>query len=169
MSAPTLGLNAVQRARVRRRIKAAAYLTLRHAPVVHYTQGGSRWQGIASHLRAFRGQFPHYADCSSFATWCHWDASLRYKPRDYVNGENWGGGYTGTMADHGVRVQDYRRLKVGDLALYGPGPTHSHVAIVVESGPIDRVKVISHGSEGGPYLLGVKYRGDLAQIRRYLK
>ena len=169
MSAPTLGLHAIQRARVRRRIKASAYLALRNAPVVHYTQGPARWQGIASHLRAYKGQFPHYADCSAFATWCHWDASLRYKPRDYVNGEGWTGGYTGTMADHGVRVQDYTHLKVGDLVLYGPAPTYEHVAVVVKGGPIGSAQVISHGSEAGPFLLPVRYRSDVGQIRRYLK
>lgn len=158
-----IGLNFVQRRRARKRVVAAAYLTLRNAPVVHYTQGAQRWEGIAKHLRAYKGQYPHYADCSAFATWCLWDATLRHKLRDFVNGESWKAGYTGTQIDHGVRVTGTKLT--GDLVFYGDqgGGIPEHVAVYVGNG-----KVISHGSEAGPYLLAWNYRG-VNQVRRYIR
>ena len=43
----------------------------------------------------------------------------------------------------------------------GPG-TGAHVAIV-----IGKNKIVSHGSEGGPYVLRPDYRADISQVRRY--
>lgn len=155
-----LVLNAFQKARVRRLIRKYALLGHAHAPSIHYTQGERRWDYIRLHRRGFRGQYPNYADCSAYATGLLWDALLRYKAADVVNGERWLGGYTGTMADHGRRVRG--RRKVGDLVLYGAGPSYEHVAVYIGQG-----QVFSHGSEAGPYILPVNYRSDYAQTRRY--
>lgn len=152
-----------QRRRARKRVVAAAYLGLRNAPAVHYTQGSRRWDGINLHKRAYKGQFPNYADCSAFATWCLWDATLRWRPRDFVNGEQWKAGYTGTQQNHGKRVTG-RKLP-GDLVFYGDqgGGVAEHVAVYVGKG-----LVVSHGSEGGPYLLAWNYR-PVNEVRRYIR
>jgi cell wall-associated NlpC family hydrolase len=157
------GLNLVQRQRARKRVLVSAYLTLKHAPSVHYTQGPRRWEGIDKHRRAYRGEYPTYCDCSAFATWCIWDATLRYKPRDFVNNQGWRAGYTGTQQSNGRRVTG-RKLP-GDLVFYGNqgGGIAQHVAIYVGKG-----LVISHGSEGGPYLLRWDYR-DVSEVRRYIR
>ena len=79
----------------------------------------------------------------------------------WVNGAGWAAGYTGTQAMHG-RVVSLDALEVGDLVFYGRAWPYGHVAGYVGGG-----KVISHGSEGGPYLLPVRYRSDVSHARRY--
>ena len=159
------GLNAYQRARSRRRAVTSARLALAHAPSVHYTQGVARWEGINEHRRAYRGEYPHHADCSAFTTWCLWDATLRYHPHDFVNGEHWQAGYTGTQQAHGRRLGVHEKKLPGDLVFYGNqgGGIAEHVAIYVGDG-----KVISHGSEGGPFLLAWNYR-PVNETRRYIR
>jgi cell wall-associated NlpC family hydrolase len=155
------GLTAAQRSHARRRAVQAAWLAYRNRGVVHYTQGGSRWSGINGGLQSRRGQFPRYADCSSLATWCIWNAiKVAYGARDTVNGLSWRAGYTGTMLSHGARVKS---LMPGDCIIYGRGHPGSHTAIYVGGG-----KVISHGSEAGPLLLPWRYRGDVIAVRRYI-
>lgn len=136
----------------------AAKLALEHAPEVHYTQGGLRWQGINRKDIAAQGDFPNYADCSSFYTWCLWQL-LKDGP-DVVNGADWQAGYTGTLLTHGRRLNGDVE---GAAALYGNGWPGKHVAYCLGNG-----MVISHGSEGGPYLLPLHYRSDLMEIRAYL-
>lgn len=156
------GLNLKQRAKVRELGLKAARLGLHRAPSLHYTQGQKRWEGIAKHLKAWKGQCPHYADCSAFATWVLWNGLDHYHAKDIVNGQKWQGGYTGTQLSHG-RVVKFRKKPL-DLVLYGrPGTTGEHVAVYIGGG-----KVISHGSEGGPYLLPWNYRPDVIETRRYI-
>ena len=147
--------------RIRRRVKRAALLGQKHAAQVHYTQGPRRWDGITNRCRSHRGRFPLWADCSSYVTWCLCDAfgGANAGP-DVVNGNSWKGGYTGTQKNHG-RVVSLANAKPGDLVHYGPG-TGAHVAIV-----IGKNKIVSHGSEGGPYVLRPDYRPDISQVRRY--
>ena len=144
----------------------AARLTLAHKSQTHYTEGPQRWQGIAEKRDPHRGQFPVYSDCSAFATWCLW-AGLRYMGTgDVVNGENWTGGYTGTMLEHGTIVEAADAWR-GDCVIYGtPGSTGAHTAICVTPGP--NPLVISHGSEAGPFLLKYSYRPDVMEVRRYV-
>jgi cell wall-associated NlpC family hydrolase len=67
------------------------------------------------------------------------------------------------MKQNGRRVPGgLANAQVGDLVLYGAG-SGKHVAIVVAA---DRV--ISHGSEGGPFLVKPDYRPDIADVRRYV-
>lgn len=158
------GLSAPHRIRARDLAMKAAFLGLRNAPSLHYTQGNRRWEGINNNLKAWRGQFPHYADCSAFATWCLWNGLDHYGVRDTVNGQRWKAGYTGTMWTHGKQVRKRSNVLRGDLALYGnPFGATGHVAICVGGG-----KVISFGSEAGPFLLPIDYRADVRQIRRYI-
>jgi hypothetical protein len=102
----------------RARLKAAR-LGLARAPSLHYTQGPRRWEGIADHLKAWKGQCPHYADCSAFATWVLWNALDHFHSRDIVNGAKWQGGYTGTLLAHGRVVKRGWSRKPLDLVLYG--------------------------------------------------
>ena len=145
----------------------AANLTYAHEPTVHYTQGAARWQGIAEQRKASAGHWPNYCDCSSFATWCIWNALyLLFGMEDVVNGADWRAGYTGTMLAHGQVVAPRDALP-GDCALYGVrGSTGAHTAICISGGPVPIV--ISHGSESGPHRLAYNYRSDFMSIRRYI-
>lgn len=155
-----------ERLRARRHAVAAMNLAQNHAGAVHYTQGPRRWEGINNHLRSQNGDYPHYADCSSLVTWAFWTATREWDLPDFVNGEHWNAGYTGSMASHGERVRG--AVHIGDIALYGPAPTYSHVAMV--AGHYNHVPMVySHGSEGGPYFLPLHYRSDLGQVRRMIR
>jgi hypothetical protein len=164
---PTIQLSAQQQQAARDAAVQAAQLTYAHEPDVHYTQGSARWQGISERRIAAQGRYPNYADCSSMATWCLWNAlSVPYGMEDVVNGSSWNAGYTGTMLQYGTVVSASQALP-GDCVLYGtPGSTGAHTAICVTSGPTPTV--ISHGSEAGPYKLAYNYRADVMNIRRYI-
>jgi cell wall-associated NlpC family hydrolase len=152
----------VAKSTVRERVVRAAMLGYKHAPQIDYSQSPSRWQGIARKKRAHRGEFPTVADCSSFATWCIWDAlGGPSAGPDIVNGSSWTAGYTGTQTSHGRQVP-LSRARPGDLAFYANSSGINHVAIVVAPG-----RVVSHGSPGGPYLVDIAYR-EVAQVRSYL-
>ena len=158
------GLSAPHRIRARDLAVQAAFVGLRHASALHYTQTAKRWEGIARGLKPWRGEYPQYADCSAFATWCLWVGLSHYGVRDVVNGQNWRAGWTGTQVDHGKPVVHRENVMRGDLAHYGdPVGRTGHVAVCIGGG-----KVISHGSEAGPFLLDIDYRSDLRQIRRYI-
>lgn len=127
---------------------------------IHYTQGSLRWQGISSRRRASRGQYPNFADCSSYSSWGKWCGFEVGHHTDVVNGEHWLAGFTGTEAIHGRRVTT---LMPGDLVLYGHGPSFEHVTTYTGGG-----LCVSFGSEPGPFLLPVHYRPDAAEYRRYI-
>jgi hypothetical protein len=65
----------------------AAVLGLNHAAELHYTEGPARWQAIERGLRAWKGQYPTEADCSSFDSWCLWCGLTHFQVGDIVNGE----------------------------------------------------------------------------------
>lgn len=158
------GLDAAQRVEARHIIAEGCALLLAHPSAVHYTEGGSRWQGIDHGLRISRGQWMTEGDCSSTATWLLWNAlHVRFGLGDIVNGEHWRAGYTGTIAGHGKPVRVDANIQVGDLVLYGPGPSYSHVAVALGGG-----QVFSHGSEGGPYKLPIAYRSDRGPVHRFI-
>lgn len=137
----------------------AAVLGLHHALAIHYTQGANRWSGILNNKIASKGEYPAYADCSSYSDWCYWNGLyVRGHHSDIVNGQHWKAGYTGTMTSHGEYVT---KLIPGDAVFYGT-PVE-HVAIYTGGG-----FVVSHGSEAGPLLLPVRYRDDVNHYRRYI-
>lgn len=163
-------LNLAQRTVARDRAVQAMMLLLHHAPAVHYTQDFTlRWEGIAKHRNARKGQFPTHADCSSSTSWALWNGlylGLGVKA-DVVNGEHWKAGYTGTLAAHGREVQHESHLLPADLVLYGPAPTFEHVAMYV--GRRNGVSmVISHGSEAAPFLVPLHYRPDAHRFQRHI-
>lgn len=146
-----------------RRIAVESFaLAYHHASSVHYTQGGLRWQGIRRELKAFKGQYPNYADCSSIYTWALWNAYDHFGWPDNINGLNWSGGYTGTLLTHGLHVST-SQLIPGDAVIYGNGWPGKHVAMYIGNG-----LVYSHGSEAGPFQLRYNYRKDILGCRRYI-
>jgi hypothetical protein len=160
------GLNLTQRGECRERAVQAALLAHAHKDQVHYTEGKDRWLGITKKRVASHGEFAHFADCSSFATWCLWNGLAQlFHTEDVVNGEGWGAGFTGTMYKHGMVVPNIASVLRGDCVLYGP-PPGQHVAIVVDVTD-GTPMVISHGCEQGPFYLPYNYR-SVHQIRRYI-
>lgn len=158
------GLSHDNRIKARDLAIQAAVLGLRRAESLHYTQNAAaRWEGINHELKAWRGECPRHADCSSFVTWCIWNGLDHFGVRDTVNGVNWRYGYTGSMHEHGKRVKHQSNWLRGDAMLYGDvyGRT-GHTAIYVGGG-----KVISFGSEPGPFLLPANYR-PITEVRRYI-
>ena len=142
-------------------------LGYRNKDKVHYTQKSRRWDGINKDYQASKGEYPKYADCSAYATWCIWNGLDHYRCRDTVNGLRWKGGYTGTMLNHGKRIRKLANVLPGDCVIYGRGGNGRHTAIVV--GRRDGVPmVVSHGSESGPYYVRWDYRSDVMSIRRYI-
>lgn len=163
-SARVSGLSDAHAAEARRIILRGVELLMAAPTLVHYTQGPLRWSAIDRKLRVVDGECLHNGDCSSTATWLLWNALTHVGvSKDIVNAQAWKAGYTGTMAAHGKRVVDLRNAKVGDAVLYGPAPTFEHVAVYIGGG-----RVFSHGSEAGPFILGVDYRRDRGMIRRYI-
>ncbi len=159
------GLSLQKRLNARRIAVNAAMLGVRHESAIHYTQGPQRWQGIDHKLHSAGGSFPTQADCSSFTTWCLWNAlAVRYGVRDTVNGADWRYGYTGTQRQHGKPVRLRANWRKGDLIHYGPS-TGRHVAILVD--PV-RGLVVSLGGEHGPVLCKWNYRGDFHSCRRHV-
>jgi peptidoglycan hydrolase-like protein with peptidoglycan-binding domain len=138
----------------RHKIVATAFVGYRHKEALHYTQDARRMEGVRQKIKPPR--HPAWEDCSSFATWCYWAAGA---PDPNGLGYN-GFGYTGTQVQHGKTTSTPRP---GDLVFYGGGTVPSHVAVYVGNG-----KVVSHGSEPGPYLLAIDYRSDRSQVRSYL-
>lgn len=158
-----LGLSTNHRESIRACALRSATVGLKNALAVHYTEGPARWSGISEQKRSWYGQFPPYCDCSAYFTWCHWDASKFLKLPDYVNGDYWEGGYTGTMVQHGVEIEA-SQLITGDAVFYGASAAvPSHVAFYAYNG-----KVISQGSEIGPLLLPYNYRSDIVGYRRFI-
>ena len=162
------GLGSAQRLRARDRASQAARLALNHAPL-HYSQEAKpRWEGIAKRLNSAHGQYPKVADCSSFVTWCLWNALyLKFGLGDIVNGAGWTGGYTGTLRSHGQAVQHVANLLRGDCVHYGPDPG-KHVAIIISKPGTGVPMVASWGDEGGPFLEPYNYRTDISEFRRYI-
>jgi hypothetical protein len=121
----------------------------------HYTQGSQRWSGITGHVRP--PSAPTYSDCSAAVTWCYW--TVFGGGPDFLNGQNWAAGYTGSMSGRGRSV-GCSSMQTGDLAFYGH--PISHVAISIGGG-----KVVSHGSDPAG-LYPYNYRSDINLCRTYL-
>jgi cell wall-associated NlpC family hydrolase len=162
-----LGFNgAHQRRAIRRKAYDAAMCGVHNRSHITYSEGWDRWSGIAHGRRAYRHEFPEVADCSAFVTWCLWDATRAEKTADFVNGLHWGGGFTGTMVQHGVEVQE-KDLLTADAVFYGGShEVPAHVAIYIGAG-----KVVSHGIPGDPRVYPLNLNGALPinQFRRYIR
>lgn len=155
-------LDASQKIKARNLAMQAAWLGLTHRHLMHYSQGSRRWNGIRFHMRASQGKFPHYLDCSAFVEWCIWCGLSHFKIKDLVSGLRWHSSYTVPMMHHGLPVHEGHLIRA-DVVFYGRNGYPEHAAIYVGGG-----KVISQGSEGGPYFLPVHYRSDVLAFRRYI-
>jgi cell wall-associated NlpC family hydrolase len=140
------GLSAEHLHTAHKRIEHTLSLALDLSGEMNYTQGPGRWSGITDHRRAYKGQVPIDSDCSAFATWVWWDATLRWHPKDFINGQAWKAGYTGTMVARGLIVP--KPTLPGDLVIYGTGVNNTqHVAVGVGDGK----HVVGHGSPGAHF------------------
>jgi Putative peptidoglycan binding domain len=136
--------------------EAAAMLLYNRREYVHYTQGPMRMQGVRNRIRP--PAYPVWEDCSSACTWFAFVGGWK-NPNGYDGWPSYG--YTGTLVTHGR----YSSQKVrGALGFYGRGWPFSHVVLSVGTGS----RVVSHGSEAGPYLLDWNYRSDFRQWRVYV-
>ncbi len=138
----------------------AAVLGYHKRSHINYTEGSGRWDGIDHNRKAWRGEYPYYADCSAYVTWCLWNGLHHYGVRDVVNGAHWQGGFTGTMVHHGRTVH---KLFPGCAVIYGPGESGTHTAIYTGGG-----LVVSHGNQAGPQLLRYNYRSDIKVYKSYI-
>ena len=141
----------------RQGIVSAAMWAVNSKHFIHYSQSPSRWSGIHNHVCPF-SKVPPTADCSSFVTWLYWSAFG--KGKDFLNGQNWSAGYTGTMGNHGTAVS-VAHARPGDVVLYGSAPYH-HATLYVGNN-----HVVSFGADGPAKLLPINYRSDY-HVRSYL-
>jgi hypothetical protein len=141
---------------LRNKLYSTAVFAYQHAPR-HYNNKDAtlRVEGWAYRIRP--PKMWHYADCSGFCLWCCWVNGIGTNVVGPYNG------WTGSMRLHGRVVTLAAALK-GDMVFYGSPPDYHHVAIYVGNN-----RVISHGQEGGPFLLPIDYRTDRMAIRNYVK
>lgn len=134
-------------ASLRDRAVRVAYYYLLHRELVHYVQ-----QRPMVEFKVVPPDLNNYCDCSEFVT-TDYHAAGAPDP----NGFGYNGiGNTSTLVAHGQVVS---RVRAGDLLFYD---NPAHVAISVGNG-----RAISHGSEGGPYLVSENYR-TVTHRRSYL-
>jgi len=144
----------------RDKILTAAWALYNQRAMETYTQDGRRWSGITGSVCP--PSAPPFSDCSSAVTWAYW--TVFGKGSDFLNGQKWGAGYTGTLTNFG-RVVQLADAKAGDLVFYGTcNGCISHVSIYVGDS-----MTISHGSDPVGYYKIDSY-GSLKrqQIRSYL-
>jgi cell wall-associated NlpC family hydrolase len=145
-----------------KRVAATGRYLANHGPLIHYSQS-LRFTIMRWGLHPPPLTRNVYEDCSSFATTLLW---LSRFPDP--NGNGWAGGFTGTLAIHGRQVwhqgQPLSQFRVGDVVIYGYSYPYVHAAVYIGGG-----RVVSQGSEGGPYLLPVLYRPDAHFARRYIR
>lgn len=128
---------------IRKLIVKNAWYGYYHGASVHYQQ---------RRPMPLSWDFPIWTDCSGYATLCYYKAGA-----PDPNGLQYSGyGFTGSMWVHGNRVAT---PSLGDLVFYY---NPDHVATYVGGG-----KVISFGSEYGPYFLDAHYR-YVGQYRSYV-
>merc|ERR1719382_1753678 len=142
---------------IRSALMKAACALYNHRANEHYTQGSKRWNGITN--KKTPPEAPDYSDCSSAASWVYW--TVFGKDTDYLNGQDWKAGYTGTMTKNGVSIS-LKDAHHGDLVFYGGSKSvPEHVAIYAGKG-----MVISHGSDPVQHE-SVHYRSDIVDVRCY--
>jgi len=125
---------------------------------MHYTEGSQRWSGIQD--RIYPPSAPPYSDCSSTITWCYW--TIFGGGPDFVNNDNWQGGYTGTMATSSQLIS-CSDMQPGDIILYGSGYPWDHVEMYMGNG-----QTISHGADPASYESSTSDQGfDTFQCRTY--
>lgn len=148
--------------KVRQSIAVYCAAAVNNEPKIHYSQTrpfpfvdliGAGW---------------HTLDCSGFVINCFWNAGhdLHTYIADPSAQKYSGYGNTWTMLDwlrtNGKRVREVNGYLVGDVAMYD-----GHTAICSKKGSAQTSAWTSHGSEGGPKLVQLNYRGDLVGVYRH--
>lgn len=123
---------------------------------VSYTQntvpGDDRWSGINLWVCPFQYEsinYPPKADCSSFVSWIYW--VVFGLGDDFVNGQNWNGGATGSLSEHGTRVS-LDQARPGDIVIYGVSSPYTHATLYIGNG-----RVISFGGSHPPDEYDIDY------------
>lgn len=133
----------------RDKIVATMLWAYHHRDQIHYAQS----RPIDGHGHPYK--LPLSTDCSGISTDAY-EWSGAHDPNGFgFNGEGW----TGTLAKHGIQTFT---IKGGDLNFYGNGYPYHHVTVALGATTCG-----SHGSEGGPYLLPIRYRTDYDHTRTY--
>ena len=133
---------ATQEVTLREAIVANAIWGVEKTDQIHYSQGGTRLEG----LDRSRG-LPLQTDCSAFVTLCfNWAGAPNPNGGDYSPK---GPAYTGSLLK-GCRRIAKSAVQPGDLVVWGAG-TGDHVCLVVEPG--EDPMLVSHGQEKGPVKL----------------
>lgn len=143
----------------RQGIVNAALWTASSGKYITYSEGSDRWSGIEDKVCPYQG-VPATTDCSAFVTWIYWSA-FGNGP-DFINGENWTAGYTGTMSQHGTTVSE-ADAQPGDVVLYGTGYPYYHATILVSPG-----MVVSFGEDGPALHISIDACGSDYIIKSYL-
>ena len=113
-------------------------------------------EGVRTAIRP--PKHPAWEDCSSFATWCYWAAGA-----PDPNGLDYNG--FGLHGHAGAARQDHASSRgPATSSFYGGGVRSRRTSPVY----VGNGKVVSHGSEPGPYLLGIDYRSDRSQVASYV-
>ena len=110
----------------------------------------------------------HTLDCSGFVVNTFWNAGHDLKV--YIgdpSGQKFSGyGNTWTMETwlraHGKRVREVNGYLVGDVVMYD-----GHTAVCSKAGSAQTSEWTSHGSEGGPKVVRLHYRGDVVGCWRH--
>jgi lysozyme family protein/cell wall-associated NlpC family hydrolase len=140
---------------VRQAIVTWALWGVQNTARIAYTQNGPRLAALGT-----PGALPLATDCSGFVTLCYaWARAPNpnfagpYDPN--------AGGFTGTLLTH-MRHIPAATAGAGDLVVWTPPPTGSHVAIIVQTGA--DATLVSHGDDTGPKK--VKLSAENAYHRR---
>jgi lysozyme family protein len=117
---------------------------VKNANQIAYSQGNTRLAALET-----PGALPLATDCSAFATLCF---SWAGAPNPNADGpyDATGTNYTGSMLDR-CRHIPASAAKPGDLVVWTPPRTGSHVCLVVATGADPML--VSHGSDAGPLKL----------------
>lgn len=151
-----------QKKKIRTSIGTYCAYAVANEPRIHYSQArpfplvdqiGSGW---------------HTLDCSGYVVNCFWNAShdLKIWIADPSGMKMSGWGNTWTMETwlraNGRRVVEANGYLVGDIVMYD-----GHTAVCSTAGSAATSKWTSHGSEGGPKIVRLHYRTDIAGVWRH--
>lgn len=135
---------------------------VRNEPKIHYSQ--KRPGEFVDMI----GVGWHTLDCSMFVINVFWNIGhdLKLYVEDPSGQRNSGFGNTWTMEawlrKHGKPVHEVNGYLVGDIAMYD-----GHTAVCSKTGSEKTSEWTSHGSEGGPKVVKLRYRDDLVGVWRH--
>lgn len=155
-------LTPTQKKKARNVISIYCIGAVKNEPRIHYSQ-----------MRPFPlvdtiGAGWHTLDCSGFVINCFWNAhhDLELYVADPSGQKYSGYGNTWTMEawlrKYGKRVVEANGYLVGDVVMYD-----GHTAICSKPGSASASEWTSHGTEGGPKVVKLRYRNDVVGVWRH--